>query len=186
MNIWSWRALLLTLLAGSLMIRAGAIRERERSIETFDFAAAMTGVIAAGGHATLPNPVAPPKVLSAIVYIARHDCAEPSMALPFYLNQAAAPLLDRATAGKPYTYRYHFIERAWPDQTRLALNTQWLKHAALALVGSTPYRPVRRAVAVADPAGCAPVPVQWRDVWRRSTGPDASQVATSSTSPTTR
>ena len=46
---------------------------------------------------------------------------------------------------------------------------EWLKYAALDLVGASPYLPVKTAIVLADPPNCHPAEIiDWRVLWERS------------------
>lgn len=173
---WLVRAVLMALIVVSVAVRFNAIRQREVLVGGFDMAAAIQSAVAARGYTLLPNPVQPPKVLSVVQYFERPGCAAPTLVVPFGLNNEVRPLLDRA-AGPGYRYRYVFLDAAWSVQSRIGLYAEWLKHAALGVVGASPYRAVKVALAVADPAGCgATEAIDWREVWRTvPAGPTRAQ-----------
>jgi hypothetical protein len=45
---------------------------------------------------------------------------------------------------------------------------EWLKYAALDLVGASPYMPVKKAIVLADPPNCHPAEtIDWRPLWEK-------------------
>lgn len=132
--------------------------------------AAAHQAITDAGFATLPNPVAPPKVLSAAVYFKRPGCPTSSFVFPFGISVEARPLLDRIAAAG-YTYRYYYLDGVWSAQSRVAIYAQWLRHTVLGLAGRSPYRTVKVILAVGDPVDCAgPETIDWRRIWFKRGG----------------
>ncbi len=45
---------------------------------------------------------------------------------------------------------------------------EWLKYAALDLVGVSPYVPVKKAIVLVDPPNCRPLEaIDWRVLWEK-------------------
>jgi len=163
---WLVRGLLLVLIVVSVGTRSLAIRQRDATVGGFDVGSAIRSAVAARGYVSLSNPVKPPKVLSSVHYFERPGCAAPTLVMPFGISIEAKPLLHRA-AGAGYNYRFIFLDAATSVQSRVVFYAEWLKHAALGIVGASPYLPLKVALAVADPVGCGtPDAIDWREVWR--------------------
>lgn len=174
------RAAIVLLIALSLAARTAGLRSSGGQHPDFDGTAAITALVASAGLEVRPNPVAPPRVLSAAVYFIRSGCGAPSIALPFGINVEARHLLARL-APQGYTFRYYYLDQTWARQARLALYMEWLKHAALGVFGRSPYRTVKIAVVIADPLSCeGPDPIDWRRLWLRS-GAELTPAAVSET-----
>jgi hypothetical protein len=87
------------------------------------------------------------------------------MMIPFDINQgslshlmgAIKPGLDR---------RFIYLDGSWKEQDRLSMFAELVKHRILGLFGASPYLSNRRAVVLAEPAGCRPgEPIDWRLIW---------------------
>lgn len=161
------RCLLLVVLVVSVAVRFETNRSRASTANDFDAGSAVEAVIRAHGYALLENPVKPPKLLSAVVYFQRPECARASLVLPYYINAEVVELLARVTE-PDFESRFFYIDRDWREQARVEMTLQWIKHLVLNAVGASRYVPVKKAIVLADPPGCHPKQtIDWRPIWER-------------------
>jgi hypothetical protein len=163
------RIVLLLFLLSTVAVRIHALQSRDTMVASFDIDAAIKTLIRENGLPLRENPVKPPSVLSVAVYFQRQECAAPSVVVPFDLNFEALPLLARVAPPQSYTHSFFYLDGSWPEQDRVLIFGEWLRHAALNLAGATPFVPVKTAVVVAEPAACqASVRLDWRAIWERT------------------
>jgi hypothetical protein len=163
------RIVLLLLLLSTVAVRIHALQSRDTIASSFDIDAAIKTLIRENGLPLRENPAKPSSILSVAVYFQRQECAAPSVVVPFDLNFEALPLLDRMAPPQSYTHSFFYLDGSWPEQDRVRIFSEWLKHAVLNLAGATPFLPVKTAVVVAEPESCqASVRVDWRAIWERS------------------
>jgi hypothetical protein len=162
------RCVLLLALLLSLTIRFQSNRARETVMNEFDAGAGIAQVLQSHGLQLRENPVKPPKVLSVVVYFQRPECDRASLVLPYFINAEAEPLLARVTL--PGSERhFYYLDKAWPEQHRVAMFLAWAKYAVLDLLGASPYVPVKRAIVLADPPNCRPAEIiDWRVLWEKN------------------
>ena len=79
-------------LVASIAVRFQTNRAREAMMTDFDVGAAITNVIRAHGYVVQENLVKPPKLLSAVVYFQRPECAQASLVLPYFINAETLPI----------------------------------------------------------------------------------------------
>lgn len=160
------RLLLAALVAGSVGLRYHTLKARDGNDASAEFSRSIAALVATHGLRLRPNPVAPPRVLSRIVYFERPDCDQQSLAMPFQVNQETAPLLERAIDAS-YRRHYYYLDADWREHDRIAMYRVWLRHVVMAAIGSAVQMPARTAIVVADPATCAALDVvPWSQVWR--------------------
>jgi hypothetical protein len=160
-------ALLLTVLA-TVTIRYQSAVSRDALVGSFDIGQAIETLLREHNLALRENPVKPPRVLSHAVYFQRPQCAGSSVVMPLSLNYEALPYLNRVVTDG-YSHRFIYLDGAWPDQARLPMLVEWLRHAVLNVVGATRYLPVKTAVVVADPVDCTvDASIDWRLLWDKS------------------
>jgi len=163
------RIVLLLLLLSTLAVRFHALQSRDTMVASFDMDAAIKALIGENGLALRENPAPLPSILSVAVYFQRQECAAPSVVVPFDLNFEASPLLARVAPPQSYSHRFFYLDGSWPEQERVLIFGEWLRHAVLSLAGATPFLPVKTAVVVAEPATCqASIRLDWRAIWERS------------------
>jgi hypothetical protein len=161
------RALCLLALVASIAVRVQSNRTREAMMSDFDVGAAIEDVIRAHGYVVRENPVKPPRVLSVVVYFQRPECEQASLVLPYFINAETQPLLARVTR-PDFDRHFFYLDRAWSEQSRVAMFFEWAKYAVLDIVGASRYVPVKKAIVLAEAADCHPAaPIDWRPVWQK-------------------
>jgi hypothetical protein len=168
-----FRGVCVLVLLLSLGVRLRTDWNRETTMTEFDAGAAIAQVLHSHGLQLRENPVKPPKVLSVVVYFQRPDCDRVSLVLPYFINAETEPLLARVT--EPGSERhFYYLDASWREQRRVAMFLEWLKFAALDLVGASPYVPVKKAIVLADPPNCRPADtIDWRPLWAKKRAPGA-------------
>lgn len=162
------RLALLLLLIATVGIRLHALRSRDAMIASFEIDLAVKTLIGEYGFPLQENPAKPPSILSSAVYFQRPECSEPSIIVPFSLNYEALPLLARIVPMQSYTHTFIYLDGNWSVQNRALMFVEWFRHAALDLVDTTRYLPVKTAVVLAEPMACqTPARVDWRLIWDR-------------------
>jgi hypothetical protein len=163
------RIVLSLLLLSTVAVRVHALQSRDTMVASFDIDAAIKSLIRENGFPLRENPAKPPSILSVAVYFQRQECAAPSVVVPFDLNFEALPLLARVAPPQNYTHSFFYLDGTWPEQDRVRIFGEWLRHAVLNLAGATPFLPIKTAVVVAEPAACqASVRLDWRGIWERA------------------
>ncbi len=151
----------------SLGVRLQANWSRETAMTEFDAGAVVAQVLRHHGLELRDNPVKPPKVLSVVVYFQRPECDRVSLVLPYFINAEAEPLLARVTE-PGFERHFYYLNGSWGEQHRVSMFLEWLKYAALDLVGASPYVPVKKAIVLADPPNCRPAQtIDWRPLWTK-------------------
>jgi hypothetical protein len=165
MNKAVLRGVCLLALVASIAVRFQTNRAREAMMTDFDVGAAITNVIRAHGYVVQENLVKPPKLLSAVVYFQRPECAQASLVLPYFINAETLPILTRVI--KPgFDRHFYYMDRSWNEQHRVAMFFQWAKFAVLDIFGASRYVPVKKALVLAESPDCHPAAViDWRPVW---------------------
>lgn len=152
----------------TLAVRFQADRTRQTILSEFDTGTAIAQVLQSHGLELRENPVKPPKMLSGVVYFQRPECDRTSLVVPYPINAEAEPLLARVT-GPGFDRHFYYMDSTWPEQHRVSMFLEWLKYAALDLVGASPYVPVKQAIVLADPPDCHPADViDWRTLWDKN------------------
>lgn len=162
------RIALLLLMIMTVGIRFHALRSRDAMIASFEIDFAIKTLIKEYGFPLKENPAKPPSILSSAVYFQRPECAEPSIIVPFSLNYEALPLLARIVPMQSYSHTFIYLDGDWSVQNRVLMFVEWFRHAALDLVDTTRYLPVKTAVVLAEPTVCqTSARVDWRLIWDR-------------------
>lgn len=162
------RLALLVLLVTTVGIRFHALGLRDAMISSFEIDLAVKTLISESGFSLKENPAKRPSILSSAVYFQRPECSEPSIVVPFSLNYEALPLLARIVPAQSYSHTFIYLDGNWSAQNRVLMFAEWFRHAALNLVDTTRYLPVKTAVVVAEPAACQTAArVDWRLIWDR-------------------
>jgi len=152
----------------TVAIRHQAVVSRDTLVESFDIGGAIKALLQQNGLTLLKNPAKPSRILSIAVYFQRPQCAQHSVVMPLSLNYEGLPLLDRIVKAG-YAHRFIYLDGAWSEQSRVPIFVEWLRHAALNVVGASRYLPVKTAVVLADPVDC-PVDagIDWRLLWDKA------------------
>jgi hypothetical protein len=167
----------------TVAVRFEADRTRQTMMSEFDASAIIARVLQSHGLELRENPVKPPKLLSVVIYFQRPECKRTSLVLPYFINAEAEPLLARVT-GPGFDRHFYYMDSSWPEQRRVAMFLEWLKYAALDLVGASRYVPVKKAIVLADPPDCHPADViDWRALWEKNRQRDAINTAVSEADP---
>jgi hypothetical protein len=160
-------ALLLTVLA-TVTIRYQSAVSRDALVGSFDIGQAIETLLREHDLALRENPVKPPRVLSHAVYFQRPQCARSSVVMPLSLNYEALPYLNRVVT-EGYSHRFIYLDGTWPEQARLPMLVEWLRHAVLNVVDASRYLPVKTAVVLADPLDCSiNASIDWRLLWDKA------------------
>jgi hypothetical protein len=155
----------------TVAVRFQADLARQTMMSEFDASAAVARVLRNQGLELRENPVKPPKVLAVVVYFQRPECDRVSLVLPYFINAEAEPLLARVTE-PGFDRHFYYMDLSWPEQHRVSMFLEWLKYAALDLLGASPYVPVKKAIVLADPPNCSPsLAIDWRPLWAKKRGP---------------
>lgn len=168
MSRWLWRFGLLAVMAVSMMLRFEAIRSRDLILDRFDLSATLSRIIADAGMTLLPNPAPAGRLMSKTVYFVRPGCAGTSYAMPFTFNADASTMLSRLGLDG-YDIRFIYLDVEWRSQDRTRMFLAWIEQSIKSALGQSSYLPVKVALALAEPRGCAGLPTpQWRMAWHRS------------------
>lgn len=160
-------AILVAVLA-TVAIRHRAVVSRDALVGSFDIGGAIETLLRQHNLTLQENPVKPPRVLSHAVYFQRPQCSHSSIVMPLSLNYEALPYLNRIVT-EGYSHRFIYLDRTWPDQARLSMLVEWLRHAVLNVVGASRYLPVKTAVVLADPVDCSSnASIDWRLLWDKA------------------
>lgn len=176
MTRWMVRGAFAAILLAALAVRAGAIADRKAFDTGFDLSARTEALIREAGLQIVPNPVAPPRVLSVIVYFTRAGCDDTSVAMPFSIMEDAETRfarLDRPEHKRAIRYMDHH----WSSQPRISAFLAYFGNVIRGAAGLSERVPSRTALLVADPPGCAgPDTLGWARLWHRdfSTSPPAA------------
>ena len=152
----------------TVAIRHQSVISRDALVGSFDIANAIETLLHQHDLALQENPVKPPRVLSHAVYFQRPQCSRSCIVMPLSLNYEALPYLNRIVT-EDYSHRFIYLDRTWPDQARLPMLAEWLRHAMLNVVGASRYLPVKTAVVLADPVDCSiHAAIDWRLLWDKA------------------
>jgi DTW domain-containing protein YfiP len=144
----------------TVAVRFQADRTRQTMMSEFDAGRAIADVLRSHGLRLGENPVKPPKMASIVVYFQRPECDRASLVFPYFINAEAEPLLAHVTV-PGFERRFYYLDSSWREQRRISMFFEWLKYAALDLVGASPYVP-------ADPPNCRPADIiDWRVLWEK-------------------
>ena len=161
------RAICALILVLTVAVRFQADRTRQTMMSEFDASSAIAEVLRSHGLQLRDNPVKPPRLLSVVVYFQRPECDRASLVFPYFINAEAEPLLAHVTE-PGFDRRFYYMDSSWPEQHRVSMFLEWLKYAALDLVGASPYVPVKTAIVLADPPNCRPAEIiDWRVLWEK-------------------
>ena len=159
------RGISVLILLLTVAVRFQADRARQTMMSEFDAGRAIADVLRSHGLQLGENPVKPPKMLSVVVYFQRPECDRASLVFPYFINAEAEPLLAHVTE-PGFDRHFYYMDSSWPEQHRVSMFLEWLKYAALDLVGASPYVPVKTAIVLADPPNCRPGRChRWRVLW---------------------
>src|ERR1700744_2261667 len=162
------RSLCIMVLLLTVAVRFQSDRTRQMMISEFDAGTAVADVLRSHGLELRENSVKPPRLLSVVVYFQRPECDRTSLVLPYLINAEVEPLLARVTE-PGFERRFYYMDSSWREQHRVSMFLEWLKYAALDLVGASPYLPVKKAIVIADPADFRPAGIiDWRVLWEKS------------------
>jgi hypothetical protein len=151
----------------TVAVRFHADRSRQTMMSEFDASSAIAEVLRTHGLELRENPVKPPRLLSVVVYFQRPECDRVSLVFPYFINAETEPLLARVTE-PGFERHFYYMDGSWPEQHRVSMFFEWLKYAALDLVGVSPYVPVKKAIVLADPPNCRPADIiDWRVLWQK-------------------
>jgi DTW domain-containing protein YfiP len=152
----------------TVAVRFQADRTRQTMMSEFDAGRAIADVLRSHGLKLGENPVKPPKMASIVVYFQRPECDRASLVFPYFINAEAEPLLAHVTV-PGFERRFYYMDSSWREQRRVSMFFEWLKYAALDLVGASPYMPVKTAIVLADPPNCRPTDIiDWRVLWEKN------------------
>ena len=162
------RGIAVLVLLLTVAVRFQADLARQTMMSEFDAGRGIAEVLRSHGLQLRDNPVKPPRLLSVVVYFQRPECDRASLVFPYYINAEAEPLLAHVTV-PGFERHFYYMDSSWREQRRVSMFFEWLKYAALDLVGASPYVPVKTAIVLADPPNCRPTEViDWRVLWEKT------------------